>query len=158
MLSTYLVTVRVEIPSLLAISHFGTTSDWLGASKQIHSQTREEAPKGTTQTAGQESFLRVRPQRYKCPHCKWDFANRKKRCCPDCGTLLLIASDTLSDAELTALKSFWMWEPFKEKWDYISDWEEHKCEAMQKFEEYIKGKGGGIKAEDKPRPLTHRIQ
>jgi hypothetical protein len=50
--------------------------------------------------------LRCRPQRYKCPHCKWDFARRKKRCCPGCGTLLLIVSDMLSDAELTELRSF----------------------------------------------------
>jgi len=102
--------------------------------------------------------LRVRPQRYKYPHCKWDFANRTKRRCPGCGTLLLIASDMLSDADLTALKSFWMWEPFKGKWDYIRDWEDHKREAMQKFEEYVKGKGGGIEADDKPRPLTRWIQ
>jgi len=55
--------------------------------------------------------LRYRPQRYTCPHCKWDFARRKKRCCPGCGTLLLIVSDMLSDAELTEIRSFWMWEP-----------------------------------------------
>jgi len=37
-----------------------------------------------------------------------------------------------TDAELTELKSFWMWEPFQDKWDYIRDWEEHKREAMRK--------------------------
>ncbi len=63
---------------------------------------------------GRRKLLRVRPQRYKCPHCKWDFAYRKKKCCPSCGTLLLIASDMLSDTELTELRSFWMWEPLKE--------------------------------------------
>lgn len=44
-----------------------------------------------------------------------------------------------SDAQLTALKSFWMWEPVKEKWDYIRDWEEHKIQAMKKFEQYAMG-------------------
>jgi hypothetical protein len=48
--------------------------------------------------------------------------------------LLLIASDTPSDAELTEIKSFWMWEPGRERWQYIRDWEEHKREAIRKFE------------------------
>jgi hypothetical protein len=63
--------------------------------------------------------MRFRTQRYQCPKCRWDFAFRKKRCCPGCGTLLLIASHNPTDAELTALKSFWMWEPGKEKWEYV---------------------------------------
>jgi hypothetical protein len=45
--------------------------------------------------------------------------------------LLLIASDNPTDAELTEWKSFWMWEPVKERWDYIRDWEEHKREAIE---------------------------
>ena len=76
--------------------------------------------------------MKFRPRRYQCPRCRWDFAFRKKRCCPGCGTLLLIASDVPTDAELTEIKSFWMWDPVKEKWDYIRDWEEHKrrrCES-----------------------------
>ena len=52
--------------------------------------------------------MRFRPQRYQCPKCRWEFAFRKKRCCPGCGTLLMIASDNPTDAELTELKSFWM--------------------------------------------------
>lgn len=96
--------------------------------------------------------------RYKCPHCRWDFAYRKKRCCPGCGTLLLIASDMLSDAELTALKSFWTWAPLKERWDYIRDWENHKREAMRKFEKYAKGEPVGIGLADKPRSLKGWIQ
>jgi hypothetical protein len=59
--------------------------------------------------------MRFRPDRYICPVCKWDFACRRKKCCPGCGTLLLITSDMLSDEELTALKSFWMWENRKGK-------------------------------------------
>jgi hypothetical protein len=55
----------------------------------------------------------------------------------------------LSDAELTELRSFWMWEPLKEKWDFIRDWEEHKVEAMKKFEEYAFGRGGGLGQEEK---------
>jgi hypothetical protein len=51
-----------------------------------------------------------------------------------------------------------MWEPFKEKWESIRDWNDHKREAMQKFAEYVKGKGGVIEADDESRPLTHRIQ
>src|SRR5271157_5680472 len=103
--------------------------------------------------------LRCWPQRYQCPHCKWDFARRKKRCCPGCGTLLLIVSDMLSDAELTELRSFWMWEPLKERWDYIRDWEEHKREAMQMLEEYFKARIGGPAAnEPTRRPLTKWIQ
>ena len=99
-----------------------------------------------------EEPLRCRPQRYHCPHCKWDFARRKKRCCPGCGTLLLIVSDMLCDAELTELRSFWMWDPLKEKWDFIRDWEEHKVEAMRKFEEYVFGRGRrpGSRNEDVP--------
>jgi len=103
-------------------------------------------------------LLRVRPLRYKCPNCKWDFAYRKKRCCSGCGTLLLIASDSLFDAELTALKSFWIWEPLKDKWEYIRDWEDHKREAMRRFEEYVKEKPAGIELADKPRPLKGWIQ
>jgi len=84
-----------------------------------------------------EKTMRVRPQRYQCPKCRWDFAFRKKRCCPGCGTLLLIASDNPTDPELTAIKSFWMWEPVEEKWDYIRDWEKHKREAMRRFEQVV---------------------
>lgn len=36
-----------------------------------------------------------------------------------------------------------MWEPLKEEWSYIRDWEEHKGEAMQRFEEYSKARIGG---------------
>jgi len=64
----------------------------------------------------------------------------------------------LSDAELTALKSFWIWEPLKERWEYIRDWENHKREAMQKFEEYAKKEPSGIGLADKPRPLKGWIQ
>ena len=102
--------------------------------------------------------MRYRPTRYKCPRCKWDFAQRKKRRCPRCGTVLLIASDMPSAAELNAVKSFWMWGPFENKWDYICDWDDHKREAMQKLEEYVRGKGGGIEADDMARPLTDWIQ
>ena len=104
-------------------------------------------------------LLRVRPQRYKCPHCKWNFAYRKKRCCPGCGTLLLIASDMLSDTELTVLRSFWMWESLKERWDYIRDWEEHKREAMQRLQEYSRARIGGLAETDMTRrPPTNWIQ
>jgi type I site-specific restriction endonuclease len=86
------------------------------------------------------------------------FKNRRKKCCPGCGTLLLIASDMLSDAELTALKSFWMWAAVKEKWEYVRDWEEHKREAMQKLGEYLNRKDRGIESRDKPQPLKPWIQ
>jgi len=33
-----------------------------------------------------------------------------------------------------------------------------KREAMQKFAEYVKGRGGGIEADDESRSLTHWIQ
>lgn len=103
--------------------------------------------------------MRCRPQRYQCPKCRWDFAFRKKRCCPGCGTLLLIASDNPTDAELTELKSFWMWEPGKERWEYIRDWEEHKREAMRKFEQHSQlYRVGLFKAEEKLPPPTRRIQ
>jgi hypothetical protein len=108
---------------------------------------------------GGRKLLRVRPQRYKCPHCKWDFAYRKKRCCPGCGTLLLIASDMLSDTELTELRSFWMWDSLKERWDYIRDWEEHKREAMQRLQEYSKARIGGLAENDQTRrPQTKWLQ
>ena len=105
------------------------------------------------------TLLKTKPQRYKCPHCKWDFAHRKNRCCPGCSTLLLIASDLLSDAELTALRSFWMWEPLKKKWIYVRDWEEHKQEAGRKFQEYARSRGiSGSEVEEMRRPLTKWIQ
>jgi hypothetical protein len=64
----------------------------------------------------------------------------------------------LSDPELTALKSFWIWEPLKKKWEYIRDWEDHKREAMQKFEEYVKERPVGIELADEPRPRKDWIQ
>jgi hypothetical protein len=103
--------------------------------------------------------LKARPRRYQCPKCKWDFAFRKKKCCPGCGTLLLIASDMFSDVELTELGGFWMWEPLSERWDYIRDWEEHKRAALRMFEEYTRGRGASLfEAEEMPRPPTRWIQ
>ena len=100
--------------------------------------------------------MKIRRQRYQCPRCQWDFTFRKKRCCPGCGTLLLMASDTLTDAELTEIKSFWMWEPGRERWQYIRDWEEHKREAMRKFDQ--QWRTASLEAEKKLRPLTRWIQ
>jgi hypothetical protein len=116
-------------------------------------------PLARQRTVGGRKLLRVRPQRCKCPHCKWDFAYRKKRCCPGCGTLLLIASDMLSDNELTELRSFWVWESLKERWDYIRDWEEHKREAMQRLQEYSEARTVGLAENDMTRrPPTKWIQ
>ena len=70
--------------------------------------------------------------------------------------MLLIASDVPTDAELTEIKSFWMWDPVKEKWDYILDWEEHKREAMRKFEQWWRT--ASVEAKQKLRPLTRWIQ
>jgi hypothetical protein len=70
--------------------------------------------------------------------------------------LLLIASDCPSDVELTEIRSFWMWEPAKEKWDYIRDWQEHKREAMRRFEQMWRT--GLVKAEEKLHPPTGWIQ
>jgi hypothetical protein len=70
--------------------------------------------------------------------------------------LLLIASDSPSDAELTEIKSFWMWEPGRERWLYIQDWDEHKREAMRKFDQ--QWRSASIEAEGKLRPLTRWIQ
>jgi hypothetical protein len=78
---------------------------------------------------------------------------------PGCGTLLLIASDNPTDAELTELKSFWMWEPFQDKWDYIRDWEEHKREAMRKVEQHAQALCTGlVKAAEKLRPASRWFQ
>ena len=61
--------------------------------------------------------------------------------------------------ELTKLGGFWMWEPLRETWDYIRDWEEHKREALRKFEEYTRGRGASfVEAEEMPRPPTRWIQ
>jgi hypothetical protein len=82
---------------------------------------------------------------------------RKKKCCPGCGILLLIASDCFSDGELRALRSFWILDPSKKGWDYIPDWEEHKRAVARKFEEY--GKRVMSCGSDKmQRALTHWIQ
>jgi len=80
----------------------------------------------------------MKPLRYRCPRCKWEFALRRKKSCPGCGIRLLIPADKISDAELTVLRSFWMWDPVKEKWVYIHDWEAHKKDSMQKLEEHLK--------------------
>jgi hypothetical protein len=88
--------------------------------------------------------MRFRPDRYICPTCKWDFASRRKKCCPGCGTLLLIASDILSDEELTALKSFWMWETLKRRWNYIANWEAAKREAVESIAEFTRARLGEV--------------
>jgi hypothetical protein len=88
--------------------------------------------------------MRFRPDRYICPVCKWDFACRRKKCCPGCGTLLLITSDMLSDEELTALKSFWMWENRKGKWNYIADWEAAKRRAAERVAEFKRVRLGEV--------------
>jgi hypothetical protein len=100
--------------------------------------------------------MKFRPRRYQCPRCRWDFTFRKKRCRPGCGILLLIASDTPTDATLTEIKSLGMWEPGRERWQYIRDWEEHKRDAKRKFEQ--RWSIGLAEAEEKLRPLTRRIQ
>jgi len=65
----------------------------------------------------------------------------------------------LSDPELTELRSFWMWDPLKEKWDFIRDREAHKVEAMRKFEEYVFGRGGALGQEKKRYlPLSRWLQ
>jgi len=52
-----------------------------------------------------------------------------------------------------------MWEPLKERWDYIRDWEEHKREAMQRFQEYSKAPIGGLaENEQMRRPPTKWLQ
>lgn len=57
------------------------------------------------------------------------------------------------------MKSFWMWEPVKEKWDYIPDWEEHKREAMRRFEQHTQvWRTGLLQAEEKLRSRTRWIQ
>ena len=68
---------------------------------------------------------------------------------------LLIASDIPTDAELTEINSFWMWEPVREWWQYVRDWEEHKREAMQRFERW---RPALVEAEETLRPLTRWIQ
>jgi hypothetical protein len=65
----------------------------------------------------------------------------------------------LSDAELTALRSFWIWESQKEKWEFIRNWEEHKVDAMKKFEDYVFGRGGILRrGVDTPLPLSRWLQ
>ena len=100
--------------------------------------------------------MRWRPRRYQCPKCRCDFAVRKKRCCPGCGTFLLIGSDNPADAELTKWKSFWMWEPVKERWDYVPDWEELKREAIEQHAQ--RWRTALVKAEQKSGPPTRWIQ
>ena len=100
--------------------------------------------------------MRWRPRHYQCPKCRWDFAVRKKRCCRGCGTLLLIASDNPTDAELTQLKSFWMWEPVQERWDYIRDWEEHKRKVIEQHAQLWRT--ALVKAEGKSGPPRRWIQ
>ena len=47
----------------------------------------------------------------------------------------------------------------KEKWDFIRDWEEHKIEAMRKFEEYVFGRRGALGQDKKTYlPLPRGLQ
>src|SRR5438132_3823628 len=48
------------------------------------------------------SLLRFRPRCHKCPNCKWDFTQKKKKWCPGCDTLFLMASE---DRKSTRLNS-----------------------------------------------------
>ncbi len=82
--------------------------------------------------------MNTNPERYRCPKCTWEFVFRKKRRCSTCGTLLLIPSDKIPDRQLGALGSFWIWDPAKQKWVFIRNWEEHKREAMKKLDEYMR--------------------
>jgi len=43
----------------------------------------------------------------------------------------------MSDQELTAIRSFWMWDPVNERWKFIQDWEEHKRKAKAKLDAYL---------------------
>jgi hypothetical protein len=70
-------------------------------------------------------------------------------CCPGCGTLLLIASDVLSDEELIALKGFWMWETLKSRWNYISNWEAAKREAVERVAEFTRVRLGEVLLENR---------
>jgi hypothetical protein len=77
---------------------------------------------------------------------------------PRCGTFLLIGSDPYSDAEFTALRSFWLWEPLKGKWIYVPNWEEHNREAKRKFEEFAESpRSGQNLATETRRPLKNWI-
>jgi len=84
-----------------------------------------------------EVRLKTAADRSRCPKCTWEFASRKNRRCPTCGTLLLIPSDAIRDAELAILRSFWMWHPAKQAWTFIYNWEEHKREGRKKLDEYL---------------------
>jgi len=43
----------------------------------------------------------------------------------------------MSDQQLTALNSFWMWDPANERWKFIQNWEEHKRKAGATFDAYF---------------------
>jgi hypothetical protein len=52
-----------------------------------------------------------------------------------------------------------MWDPLKEKWMFVRDWEEHKQEVGRKFEEYANSRGVGIgKTGEMRRPLKKWVQ
>lgn len=86
---------------------------------------------------GDEVTLKTSSERYRCPKCTWDFVFRKKRRCSSCGTLLLIPSDKIPEKELGGLGSFWMWNPAKEKWVLIRNWEEHKRKALERLDKHL---------------------
>jgi hypothetical protein len=50
---------------------------------------------------------------------------------------LLIPSDAIRDTELGILGSFWMWQPAKQAWTFIHNWDQHKREALKKLDEYL---------------------
>jgi len=49
-----------------------------------------------------------------------------------------------------------MWEPVKERWDYIRDWEEHKRQAIEQHAQWWRR--ALVKAEKKSSPPTRWIQ
>jgi hypothetical protein len=110
------------------------TGSWAQAEKKAQEVRDSWVPEWDVR----EDTVTRKPQPYRCPRCDLEFSLRRRRCCRRCGTLLLIPSDSLSDSECTALRSFWMWDPARECWAYIRDWEEHKRQAMQKLEGHLK--------------------
>lgn len=82
--------------------------------------------------------MRLTPKHYDCPACKSDFSFRKKKRCPACGVLLLIASDNLAEMEPKALKKFWMWEVLKQEWVYVPDWERSLRDAVESLTRFGK--------------------
>jgi len=89
--------------------------------------------------------------RFTCPRCKWDFAQRKKKCCPGCGARLVLSSTLMADFPS---KDFYCQDRVT-GWVYVDDWQKHLKAEFQKYADYMarqRAEAEGLAAAYAPHP------